>query len=164
MRGSGKIFRNNEQMQYYLRPSTPSFIYNIFAALIAKLNLLPVMKFKIGTKEKMQVITVEEPQLSANMAGELLDLCYSYLNEPIRNVVLDLQNVESMQQEAALKLPELQNTFMEGNASLVICNLQAPVKNTLDELDVLDVLNITPTESEAWDIVQMEEIERELLG
>ena len=25
------------------------------------------------------------------------------------------------------------------------------------------MLNITPTESEAWDIVQMEEIERELL-
>ena len=25
-------------------------------------------------------------------------------------------------------------------------------------------MNITPTESEAWDIVQMEEIERELLG
>jgi hypothetical protein len=25
-------------------------------------------------------------------------------------------------------------------------------------------MNVTPTESEAWDIVQMEEIERELLG
>jgi hypothetical protein len=34
----------------------------------------------------------------------------------------------------------------------------------LDELDLTDILNITPTESEAWDIVQMEEIERELLG
>ena len=27
----------------------------------------------------------------------------------------------------------------------------------------LEQLNVTPTESEAWDIVQMEEIERELL-
>jgi hypothetical protein len=25
-------------------------------------------------------------------------------------------------------------------------------------------MNVTPTESEAWDILQMEEIERELLG
>jgi hypothetical protein len=25
-------------------------------------------------------------------------------------------------------------------------------------------MNITPSESEAWDIVQMEEIERELMG
>jgi len=29
---------------------------------------------------------------------------------------------------------------------------------------LLDLLNVTPTESEAWDIVQMEEIEREMLG
>jgi hypothetical protein len=28
----------------------------------------------------------------------------------------------------------------------------------------LELMNVTPTESEAWDIVQMEEIERELLG
>jgi len=30
-------------------------------------------------------------------------------------------------------------------------------------MELLDFLNHTPTESEAWDIVQMEEIERELL-
>jgi hypothetical protein len=30
-------------------------------------------------------------------------------------------------------------------------------------MELLDLMNITPTESEAWDIVQMEEIERELL-
>ena len=33
----------------------------------------------------------------------------------------------------------------------------------LDTNDLLEILNITPTESEAWDIVQMEEIEREYL-
>ncbi|RYZ15978.1 MAG: anti-anti-sigma factor, partial [Chitinophagaceae bacterium] len=33
----------------------------------------------------------------------------------------------------------------------------------LDGLDLLELMNVTPTESEAWDIVQMEEIERELL-
>ena len=29
--------------------------------------------------------------------------------------------------------------------------------------EIIELLNITPTETEAWDIVQMEEIERELL-
>jgi hypothetical protein len=33
----------------------------------------------------------------------------------------------------------------------------------LDNNDLLEILNVTPTESEAWDIVQMEEIEREYL-
>ena len=34
----------------------------------------------------------------------------------------------------------------------------------LDEKELLEGMNITPSESEAWDIVQMEEVERELLG
>jgi hypothetical protein len=42
--------------------------------------------------------------------------------------------------------------------------MQKPVEEFFDQLELLDVLNFTPTESEAWDIVQMEEIERELLG
>jgi hypothetical protein len=37
------------------------------------------------------------------------------------------------------------------------------VEEKLEELELLDLMNITPTESEAWDIVQMEEIERELM-
>jgi hypothetical protein len=36
------------------------------------------------------------------------------------------------------------------------------VEEFLDKIEVLDLLNYTPTETEAWDIVQMEEIEREL--
>jgi hypothetical protein len=38
------------------------------------------------------------------------------------------------------------------------------LEDQLDKWELLELLNITPTESEAWDIVQMEEIERELLG
>jgi hypothetical protein len=34
----------------------------------------------------------------------------------------------------------------------------------LKAIEMDDILNLTPTESEAWDIVQMEEIERELLN
>jgi hypothetical protein len=37
------------------------------------------------------------------------------------------------------------------------------VEAFLDKAEVLEMLNITPTESEAWDILQMEAIERELL-
>jgi hypothetical protein len=33
----------------------------------------------------------------------------------------------------------------------------------LEKNELLELMNVTPTESEAWDIVQMEEIEREFL-
>jgi len=58
----------------------------------------------------------------------------------------------------------LQQKFYEKNCSFVICNLAKEVEQLLDENELLEVMNVTPTESEAWDIVQMEEIERELLG
>jgi len=45
----------------------------------------------------------------------------------------------------------------------VICELQPPVEEFLDKGQLLEMMNMTPTESEAWDIIQMEEIERELL-
>jgi len=41
--------------------------------------------------------------------------------------------------------------------------MQPLVEETFDKEELLELLNCTPTESEAWDIVQMEEIERELL-
>ena len=55
-----------------------------------------------------------------------------------------------------------QNSYQE-NASFVSCCLQKPVEDFLTNSELIELFNITPTESEAWDIVQMEEIERELM-
>ena len=68
-----------------------------------------------------------------------------------------------MDEDAANAIAKLQQTFYEANASFVICEIQPNVEDTFDELELLEFLNVTPTESEAWDVVQMEEIERELL-
>jgi hypothetical protein len=59
---------------------------------------------------------------------------------------------------------EKQQVFYNENYSFVICGLHSDLLTQLDEMELLDAMNVTPTESEAWDIVQMEEIERELLG
>ena len=64
---------------------------------------------------------------------------------------------------SAEKLARIQQKFYENNASFVICELQKPVEEFLDQHELLEIMNITPTQSEAWDIVQMEEIEREFL-
>ena len=60
-------------------------------------------------------------------------------------------------------LLQIKEQFYENNCSFVICDLQSNVLTKLDQIEISEILNITPTESEAWDIVQMEEIERELL-
>lgn len=122
------------------------------------------MEVKTDTKEKFHVIRVESNNLSANMAAELNRQLLGYLKDTIKNVVLNLKDLQSLEEEAAEILVRIQQHFYEGGASFVICELQPGVEQFLDEKELLELMNVTPTESEAYDIVQMEEIERELLG
>jgi len=122
------------------------------------------MNVKIDTKEKFTVITPTETALAANMTGELNDLLLPYLQKDIPHIVFNMNLVKSIDEETGTYLADIQQQFYENNCSFVICNLQEAVEKLLDDKELLEVMNVTPTESEAWDIVQMEEIEREILG
>ena len=121
------------------------------------------MEVKTDTKEKFTVIRVKTPELSATLAADLSRQLEELLKGRERNAVLNLAGVNSVQEEAAENLVRLQQKFYESGASFVVCELQQAVEDFLDSKDLLELLNATPTESEAGDIVQMEEIERELL-
>jgi anti-anti-sigma factor len=121
-------------------------------------------KVKIDTKEKFHVITPFGPDLPANLTDKIRNMMHGFLENPVKNVVFNAENVESMENEVADCLAALQADFQAHHASFVTCCLQPSVKQQLASLDLLDLLNVTPTESEAWDIVQMEEIEREIFG
>lgn len=120
------------------------------------------MEVKTDTKERFTVITVIDVALSANMTEELCQHLTKWLIAPPRNVVLKLTNVKTMDEEGAEYLVRTQQQFYDGGASFVICELTPELEDFLDEKELLEMMNVTPTESEAWDIVQMEEIEREL--
>lgn len=121
------------------------------------------MKVKIDTKQKMHVISVEEDILAAIMTEDLKKTLLGFLNEPVKNVVVNFAQVAEIEDEAAEALSSLQQAFYDGGHSIVFCNFQPGVESFLDRKELLEVMNATPTESEAMDIVQMEEIERELL-
>jgi anti-anti-sigma factor len=122
------------------------------------------MLVKIDTKEKFYVITLNSTNLAANMTAEIKDSLHPLLQTAVKNVVFNLNNIKSVEPAAAEFLATLQQHFYENNASLVFCEIQKPVEEFLEEQQLLELMNNTPSESEAWDIVQMEEIERELLG
>ena len=122
------------------------------------------MNVKIDTKEKFTVITPQEDHIAANMTVTFNDLLNTYLQKDIPHIVLNLNNVKTIDEKTGENIATLQQSFYESNCSFVICNLQPEVERLLDENELLEVMNVTPTESEAWDIVQMEEIERELLN
>ena len=122
------------------------------------------MEVKTSTKEKFHVITVESDHLSANMTETLVLQLNEYLGSDIKNLVLNLEQIKTIDEDSAEALVKCQQGFYENAASFVICSLHPDVENFLDEKDLLELMNVTPTTSEAGDIVQMEEIERELLG
>ena len=122
------------------------------------------MNVKIDTKERFTVITPDTTVLSANMTAELRDLLLPYMQNAIPHIILDMKLIKDIDEKAGETIAEIQQEFYENNFSFVICELQENVENLLDEKEILEVLNVTPTESEAWDILQMEEIERELLN
>ncbi|ANI89598.1 anti-anti-sigma factor [Arachidicoccus ginsenosidimutans] len=122
------------------------------------------MKIKVDTKEKFSVLRPTEAVFSVNMAEELTTIVMQRLQAPVKNVIVDFTAIETAEKQALIELATIHQIVYKNSASFVVCNLKAAIKTLLDELDLTDVLNITPTESEAWDIVQMEEIERELFG
>jgi anti-anti-sigma factor len=120
------------------------------------------MNVKTDTKEKFHVITIREAVIAANMT-ELEGLLLAFLQNNVKNVILKCKDIQSIDNAAAEALVNIQQNFYEKDASFVICELQPPVEAALDALGLLEIMNTTPTESEAWDIIQMEAIERELM-
>ena len=121
-----------------------------------------MIKVKIDTKEIFHVISIEEMNLTANMAEELMKLVAKKQEEENKSLVFNLEGVFSMDDKIADSFKSLHETCYANHLSMVVCGLSPEVKNRFKEHDLSDSINITPTESEAWDIVQMEEIEREL--
>lgn len=122
------------------------------------------MQVKSDTKERFHAITLPGPSISASMTADLASCLLPYLQNDVKNLVLILKDIQNIDYAAGEKLVEIQQKFYENNASFVICEIQPPVEEFLDKNELLELMNVTPTQSEAWDIVQMEEIERELLG
>ncbi len=121
------------------------------------------MNFKIDTREKFTIITPVTDFFSDNLTAELIELANSYLQKRI-NLVLNFKNITSINEQCAEQIAALQKQFYEENLSFVLCALQKDVESLIEKLELDDVINITPSETEAWDIVQMEGIERELMN
>ena len=121
------------------------------------------MNVKSDTKEKFHVITIEETSIAANMTAELEQCLQLYLKNNVKNVILNCKDIQTMDDAAAETLVKIQQAYYEQNASFVVCGLQPELEKYLDQSGLLELMNAVPTESEAWDIIQMEEIERELM-
>ena len=119
--------------------------------------------YQTAAKEKFTVITIENKELLSNLVTELDNLTTKLGNTAPKNLILNLKLVQNWDEAIIEQIAKAQGHFYEHHTSFVICCLSDHLQDILDKTDYAALLNMTPTESEAWDIVQMEEIERELL-
>ena len=119
------------------------------------------MKVKISTNRKFHAITVQEPILAANMTAALHDLCEPLLRQEVKNLVLNLKDIQKIDSAAAKTILSIRNLFYNNRASFVLCELESSVKKIFDQNEQFEAIQIVPTLSEASDIIFMEEIERE---
>jgi anti-anti-sigma factor len=122
------------------------------------------MQVKIDTREKFHAITILDAVLAANMTEELEQCLLPFLQKEVKNVVLILKDIREVEDAAEECLVRIQQRFYDESASFVICELTPEVEKSLEDSGLLELMNVTPTESEAWDIVHLEEVERELLN
>lgn len=122
------------------------------------------MKVKHDTKEKFHVITILESAVSANMTDGMEKAFSDATQNDVKNLIIDASEIKELDREVAEKLVSMQQISYENGHSFVICCLTPTVESFLDQEDLLEIMNVTPTLSEAMDIVQMEEIERELFN
>ncbi|MBS1928064.1 MAG: STAS domain-containing protein [Chitinophagaceae bacterium] len=122
------------------------------------------MNVKLSTKEKFVVLEVLEANLSAIMSEPLSKIFQQIMGGIPPHLVLDLGIVKQIDEEIAFSVASWQSRFYERQYSFVICSMREEVAQVFRSLDLFDNMNTTPTLSEAWDMVQMEEIERELLN
>ena len=69
------------------------------------------MQFKIDTSEKFHAIQIKEPVLSANMTEELDACLMPLLQQEVKNVVLILQDIQTIDNAAGEHLVQLQQCF-----------------------------------------------------
>ncbi|MFM7709560.1 MAG: STAS domain-containing protein [Ferruginibacter sp.] len=121
------------------------------------------MNIKLDTKEKFRVLRIQEDTITENLSAEFHAILDEHSATPPHNLILDFTRVRHIADAGISILTAVYGQCLEKGISMVIFGLQKEVIQSLQEKEMDDLLNITPTESEAMDIVQMEEIERELL-
>jgi anti-anti-sigma regulatory factor len=121
------------------------------------------MKYNIDTKENFDIITPINDLFDQNLAEEIQQfLSASILKN--RSAIIDFSSIQSIENNLNQIIIDWHHKMYDSNLSFALCEMNDEVKKSMQENDESDILNITPKQIEAIDIVAMEGLERELLG
>ena len=122
------------------------------------------MKFRIDNKDKYSLIRSELEKLDAQHAPDLKSELV-YLNKNgVKNIIIDLSGTRYCD-SSGLSAILVANRLCKGeNGTFVLTGLEPAVAKLVSISQLDTVLNITPTLSEAQDLLFMEQVGKDLEG
>ena len=120
------------------------------------------MRFKIDTKEKIVILRPETEVLDANLSEAFIREINELPELEGRNLILDMALVQSADEAGIQAILTVYRQQYDSNLSCAITSLNNTLTATIRK-NIDEELNITPTLSEAIDMVMMESLERDLL-
>ncbi|KAA2240253.1 STAS domain-containing protein [Chitinophaga agrisoli] len=119
------------------------------------------MRFKIDTKEKIVILQPEITLLDANLSADFITTVTQLPELDGRNLILDMALVQAADTAGLEAILTVYQQQYDSKRSCAITGLNSTLTAALRAYP--DITNITPTLSEAIDMVMMESLERELL-
>ncbi|MBO9155029.1 STAS domain-containing protein [Chitinophaga sp. GCM10012297] len=119
------------------------------------------MQFKIDTKEKIVLLRLEEETLDAKMSDTFVSSLASLDELEQKNLILDLHSLQSADDAGLKAIFTVYARQYDRGLSAAVTGLNSTLTQKLSAA-YPEILNIVPTESEAIDMVMMEDLEREL--
>ncbi len=120
------------------------------------------MNFTSSHKDKLVVVTSSVEKLDAICAPDLKTEVTLLNKANNKNIIVDLSFTKYIDSSGLTALLVSHRLCKEANGSFVVCGLQETVKKLISISQLDSVFKITPTLSEAIDLVYMEELEREI--
>lgn len=120
------------------------------------------MSFDIEHKEKVVVVKTKVDKLDSLVAPDLKSEFVLISKNGHKNMVLDLSETRYCDSSGLSAVLVANRLCRDASGTFVLCGLQPTVEKliTISQLD--SVLKITPTQSEAVDLVYMDEVERDV--
>lgn len=121
------------------------------------------MSFEIEKKDKYTLIRSKVEKLDSTVSPLLKSELVVINNDGGRNIIMDLTDTRYCDSSGLSAILVGNRLCKNANGSFIVFGLQDSVKKlvTISQLDT--ILNITPSFTEAEDMLFMEEVERDIL-
>lgn len=118
------------------------------------------MNFEVTNNDKYTLIKSKVEKLDTNYAPELKSELVYLNKQDVRNIILDLEETRYCDSSGLSAVLVANRLCNNADGTFVLTGLQDPVMKLITISQLQTVINITPTTSEAADLITMEEVER----